>query len=87
MRVGVHCFEAGLVHMLMCVGGPVIVGVRVLVLNVIVFVGGVRMGVRDIAVSVFVSMRRIVCVLGCHDRPLPMRNVLFSVFMPGWHPR
>lgn len=60
-------FEAGLVHVLMGVLGPVVVGVRMFVGDVLVLVCGVRVGVCDVAVPVFVRMRRVMAVLFAHD--------------------
>ena len=42
VRVVVHRFEIGLVHVLMGVLGSVVVGVRVLVRDMVVLVRGVR---------------------------------------------
>jgi hypothetical protein len=41
--VAVHVFEAGLMHVPMSVLGPVLVAVRVLVLDVVVLMRGMRM--------------------------------------------
>jgi hypothetical protein len=62
-----NLFEAGLVHVLMGVLGPVVVGVRVFVRDVLVFVCGVRVCVRDVAVPVFVRMWHVMAVLFAHD--------------------
>jgi hypothetical protein len=61
--VVVRFLETGLVHVLMGVLGPVVVGVGVLVLDVLVLVRGVRVGVRDFAVLVLVRMRPFVRVV------------------------
>jgi hypothetical protein len=70
VRVTVNVLHAGLVHVLMRVFGAIAVGVRVLMLDVVVLVGGVRVRVRDVAVFVFVRMRPVVGVLLGH-RCLP----------------
>jgi hypothetical protein len=70
VRVTVRVFHAGLVHVLMRVLGAVAVGVRMLMLDVVVLVRGVRVRVRDIAVLVFVRVWRVVGVLLGH-RYLP----------------
>lgn len=71
MIVTVNVFDAGLVHVLMSVFGPVAMGVGVLMLDVVVFVRGVCMRVGDVAVLVFVRMWRVVGVLVGH-RYLPI---------------
>ncbi len=69
VRVGVLFRQVGLMHMRMRVFGSVSVGVVVLVLDVLVFVGGVRVGVSDFVVAVFVGVRFLVTVLMlCHCR-------------------
>jgi hypothetical protein len=73
--VAVHVFQAGLVHVLMSVLGPVVVGVGVLVGDMVVLMRGVRMRVSLFAMRVFVGVRGVVGVLG-HDCLLPLRNVL-----------
>jgi hypothetical protein len=70
VRVTVNVLQAGLVHVLMGVFGPVRVGVRVLVLDVIVLVRSVCMGVGHVTVLVFVRVWRLVGVLVGH-RNLP----------------
>jgi hypothetical protein len=70
VRVTVCVFHAGLVHVLMRVFGAVVVGVRMLMLDVVVLMRGVGMRVRDVAVLVFVRVRRLVGVLIGH-RYLP----------------
>ena len=61
-----NLFEAELVHVLMGVLSPVVVGVRVIVRDVFVLVGGVCVYVRDVAVPVFMRMRRVMAVLFAH---------------------
>ena len=59
--------QIGLVHMLMRVFSSVVVSVSVVVLDVVVLVAGMRVGVRDFVVLVFVGVRFVVTVLiGCH---------------------
>lgn len=70
MSVVVNFLEAGLMHMRMGVLGPVIVGVRVLVLDMLVLMGGVRVCVSQLAVPMFVRMRHVVGVLLCHGHRL-----------------
>jgi hypothetical protein len=67
--VAVHGFEVGLVHVLMGVLGSVVVGVGVLVCDMVVLVRGVRMGVSDAGVAVFVGMRRVMGVVLGHGVP------------------
>lgn len=64
--VVVSLLEAGLMHVPMGVLGPVVVGVGVLVLDVLVFMRGVRVGVSNPAMLVFVRMRSFVGVLFSH---------------------
>ncbi len=71
MGVAVRVFEPGLMHVLMGVLGPVVMGVGVLVLDVLVLVGGVRVGMRTFAVLVLVCMRRLVAVLFGHGDSTP----------------
>ena len=66
MAVAVRLFQAGLVHVLMGVLGPVVVGVGVFVGHVVVCMRGVRVSVGLLAVLVFVRMRRVVGVLLGH---------------------
>jgi hypothetical protein len=54
MCVAVSLFEAGFVHVSVGVLGSVVVGVGVLVLDVLVFVRGVRVRVSNATVLVFV---------------------------------
>ncbi len=69
MGVVVLLPQIGLVHVLMRVFSSVVVGVGVVVLHVIVLVAGVRVGVSDVVVVVFVGVRFVVTVLiGCHCR-------------------
>jgi hypothetical protein len=65
--VAVNFLEAGLVHVLMGVLGPVVVCVAVLVLDVLVFMRGVRVCVSDPAMLVFVRMRSFMGVLFSHS--------------------
>jgi hypothetical protein len=74
--VAVHLFQAGLVHVLMSVLGPVVVSVGVLVGHMVVLMRGVRMCVSLFAVLVFVRMRRVVGVLLGHGCHLLVRNML-----------
>jgi hypothetical protein len=74
--VAVHVFQAGLVHVLMSVLGPVFVSVGVLVGHMVVLMRGVRMCVSLFAVLVFVRMRRVVGVLLGHGCHLLVRNML-----------
>jgi hypothetical protein len=74
--VAVHVFQAGLVHVLMSVLGPVLVSVGVLVGHMVVLMRGVRMCVSLFAVLVFVRMRRVVGVLLGHSCHLLVRNML-----------
>jgi hypothetical protein len=74
--VAVHVFQAGLVHVLMSVLGPVVVSVGVLVGHMVVLMRGVRMCVSLFAVLVFVRMRRVVGVLLGHGCHLLARNML-----------
>jgi hypothetical protein len=74
--VAVHVFQAGLVHVLMSVLGPVVVSVGVLVGHMVVLMRGVRMCVSLFAVLVFVRMRRVVGVLLGHGCHLLVRNML-----------
>jgi hypothetical protein len=66
MGVPVNFFQARLMHVLMGVFRPVLVSVGVFVLDVVVFVGRVRMRVRHVAVLVLVRVRRVVGVLFAH---------------------
>jgi hypothetical protein len=81
VAVAVRVFQADLVHVLMSVLGPVVVGVGVLVGHVVVRMRGVRMCVSLFAVVVLVRMRRVVGVLlghGCQlSLRIPLRNMLF----------
>jgi hypothetical protein len=70
--VTVNVFQAGLMHMLMGVLGPVAVGVGMLVLDVVMLVRGVCMGMNHIAVPVFVRVWRVVGVLLGHWCRLPL---------------
>jgi hypothetical protein len=64
--VVVGAFEVGLVHVLMSVLGPVLVGVGVLVRHVVVVMRGVRVCVRLAAMTVFVCVRCVMGVLFAH---------------------
>jgi hypothetical protein len=73
--VAVHVFQAGLMHVLMGVLGPVLVGVGVLVRDMLVLMRGVCMRVRYIGVLVFVRVRDVMGVRLGH-RQLLVRNML-----------
>jgi hypothetical protein len=64
--VVVNVFEAGLVHVLMRVFGAVVVRVGMLVRDMVVLVRGVRMRMGQVAMVVFVRMRRVMGVLLGH---------------------
>jgi hypothetical protein len=64
--VVVHAFEVGLVHVLMSVLGPVLVGVGVLVRHVVVVMRGVRVRVSFAAMVVLVCVRCVMGVLFAH---------------------
>jgi hypothetical protein len=64
--VVVGVFEVGLVHVLMSVLGPVLVGVGVLVRHVVVVMRGVRVCVSLAAMVVFVCVRCVMGVLFAH---------------------
>lgn len=66
MGVSVNVFQAGLMHMLMGVFGPVGVSVGVFVLDVVMLMRGVCMRVGHAAVLVFVGVCRVVGVLFAH---------------------
>jgi hypothetical protein len=69
VQVGVLFRQVGLVHVRMRVFGSVSVGVVVVMLDVLVFVGGVRVSVSEFVVAVFVGVRFLVTVLMvCHCR-------------------
>jgi len=70
-------FQTGLVHVLMSVLGTVVVGVGVLMCDVVVLMGRVRMNVRHLAMVVFVRVRYIVGVLLGHSCYLLVRNILY----------
>ncbi len=59
--MSVNVFQAGLMHVLVSVFGPVSVGVAMFVLDVVMLVCGVCMRVSHAAVLVFV---RVWCVVG-----------------------
>jgi hypothetical protein len=62
--VAVNVFEAGLMHVLVGVLSPVLMGVAVLVRDMVVLMRGVRMAVSFVAVAVFVCVRGVMGVLG-----------------------
>lgn len=66
----VFLLEPRLVHVLMRVLGPVVMGVRMLVPDVVVFVCGVHVDMGLAAVAVFVHVGFIVVVLFSHCDPL-----------------
>jgi len=67
--------QIGLVHVRMRVFSSVGVGVGVVVFHVVVLVAGVRVGVSNFVVVVFVGVRFVVTVLMlCHCHPLWCRN-------------
>lgn len=71
MCVVVNVLEAGLVHVLVGVLGPVFVGMRVLVCHMVVLMRGVRVCMGRFTMLVFVRMRAVMGVLvghGCHPR-------------------
>jgi hypothetical protein len=68
----VSFLETGLMHVSVAVLGSVVVGVGVLVLDVLVFVRGVRMRVSDPAVLVLVRVRPFMVVLFSHLRSSPL---------------
>jgi hypothetical protein len=58
-------------HVRMGVFAAVVVGVRVLVLDMVVLVGRVRMRMSNFVVAVFVGVRFVVTVfIVCHCHPL-----------------
>ncbi len=76
MGVTVPVLQARLVHVPMAVLGAVGMVVRVFVLDVVMLVRGVRVGVGDVAVLVFVGMRRVVGVLTGHRVSSPYVDAL-----------
>ncbi len=64
MRVNVNALESLLMHVRMAVLRSVVVAMWVLVCDVRVLVGGVRMNVGLLPVLVFVRMRSVVGVFG-----------------------
>jgi hypothetical protein len=72
VRVVVNLLETGLMHVSVAVLGSIVVGVGVLVLDVLVFVRGVRMRVSDPAVLVLVRVRPFMVVLFSHLRSSPL---------------
>jgi hypothetical protein len=71
----VSLLQPGLVHVRMGVLGPVTVGVGVHVLDVLVFVLGVWVRVRDLAVLVLMLVRVLVGVLFGHLRSSPFAKM------------
>jgi hypothetical protein len=71
----VSFLEAGLMHVPVAVFGSVVVGVGVLMLDVFVFMRGVRMRVRDPAVFVLVRVRPFMGVLFTHLRSSPLCEI------------
>ena len=67
-----HVLQSGLMHVLMDVLRAVGVVVRVFVFDVVVFVRGVRVRVRDATVLVFVRVGCVVGVVLGHRWSLPM---------------
>ena len=86
MVVVVRLFQAGLVHVLMSVLSPVVVGVGVLVGDVVVRMLGVCVRVSLLAaVLVLVRVRSVVGVLIGHDCQLSLRNISFLLWIQfGW---
>ena len=70
MDVVVRVLESRLMDVRVGVLRPVLVGVRVLVLDVLVVMSGVRMRMRRLTMLVFVRVRPLVSVLTCHRDPL-----------------
>lgn len=66
MVVTVNFFQARLVHVLMRVLRPVLVGVWVFVLDMVMLVVRVRVSMRHVAVLVFVRVWRVMGVLFAH---------------------
>jgi hypothetical protein len=64
--VVVHVFEVGLVHVLMSVLRPVLVGVGVLVRHMVMVMRGVRVCVSLAVMVVLVCVRCVVGVLFAH---------------------
>jgi hypothetical protein len=81
--VTVHVFQAGLMHVLMGVLGPVLVGVGVLVRDMLVLMRGVRMRVSHIGVLVFVRVRGVMGVRLGHGQLL-VRNMLWLAVIHGF---
>ena len=81
MLVVVRVFQAGLVHVLMSVLGPVVVGVGMLVGHVVVLMRGVCMCVSLFAVLVLVRVRRVMGVLLGHGCQLSLRNMLVLLWI------
>jgi hypothetical protein len=81
--VTVHVFQTGLMHMLMGVLGPVLVGVGVLVRDMLVLMRGVCMRVSHIGVLVFVRVRGVMGVRLGHGQLL-VRNMLWLAVVHGF---
>ena len=81
MVVVVRLFQAGLVHVLMSVLSPIVVGVGVLVGDVVVRMRGVCVRVSLLAVLVLVRVRRVVGVLIGHDCQLSLGNMSFLLWI------
>jgi hypothetical protein len=77
VAVAVRLFQTGLVHVLMSVLSPVVVGVGMLVGDVVVRMRGVFVCVRLLPVLVLVRVRCVVGVLLGHDCQLSLRNIHF----------
>jgi hypothetical protein len=81
--VTVHVFQTGLMHVLMGVLGPILVGVGVLVRDMLVLMRGVCMRVSHIGVLVFVCVRGVMGVRLGHGRLL-VRNMLWLAVFHGF---
>ena len=79
--MAVRLFQARLVHVLMSVLSPIVVGVGVFVGHMVVRMGGVWVGVSLLAVLVLVRVRRVVGVLIGHDCQLSLRNMAFLLWI------
>jgi hypothetical protein len=77
VAVAVRLFQARLVHVLMSVLSPIVVGVGVFVGHMVVRMGGVWVGVSLLAVLVLVRVRRVVRVLLGHVCQLSLRYIHF----------
>lgn len=79
-------WQVGLVHVRMGVFGSLSVGVRVFMFDVFMLVAGVRMRVRDLAVTVFVGVWVVVTIWMCHCH-LPVvadsdESIVLSTIIP-----